>query len=96
MPLHKGEHVEVERLDGEFATLLGKEGASADFCHHVTAAVDGLLILLHVALLGEVLAPEAFVAGQFVDLVLLERDLGIDLVGEDDLLTLLQCLAYAC
>ena len=72
LPLHKGQYVEVERLDGEFAALLGEEGSATDFSHHVATAVDGLLILLHAAVFGEVFAPEALVAGQFVNLVLLE------------------------
>ena len=72
LSLDEGKHVEVERLDGEFATFLGKEGTAAYFCYHVATTVDGLLILLHAAVFGEVFAPEALVAGQFVNLVLLE------------------------
>ena len=89
LALHHSEDVEVEGLDGEAAALLGEEGALANLGHLVALAVIGFLVLLDLLAGTEVLGPEALVAGQFVDARLAQGDLGVYLIGDDDLLALI-------
>ena len=86
--LYHGEDVEVEWFDGQAAALLGEECAFSDFGHLIALAVEALLILFNLLACAEVFGPEALVAGQFVDAHLAEGHLGVDLVGDDDLLAL--------
>ena len=87
--LHHGQHVEVKRLYGQFAVLLRKERTAAYFGHLIVAVADGLLILAYLLAYAEVFGPEATVAGQLVDGKLADRHLGVDLVGDDNLLALI-------
>ena len=86
--LHHSQHIEVERLDGELAVLLREERPAAYLGHLIAAVADGLLILLYLAALAEVFGPEALVAWQFVDGELPDGYLGVNLIGDDNLLAL--------
>ena len=88
--LDDGQHVEVERFDGERPALLGEKSAAADFKHAVALSAQGLLLGSDLLVCGgEVFGPEAFVAWQFVDTVLVDGYLGVDFVGDNELLALI-------
>ena len=89
LALHHGEDVEVEAVDAQVAAFLGEEGAATDFRHLVATAVDCLFILFYLLADAEVFSPESLVAGQLVDGKLADRHLGVDLVGDDNLLALI-------